>query len=205
VQQTVALAAQWGKHTHTSTTRAIMDSGNNVRHSFKSLSYFPLGVDYHYTDITGVHGKQRVRVGIGTACFTTVCSDGSVVQWLVPESVYNPGSPVNLLCMNRFHRHSDGKDTGHEWSPKQEKLTLNDGRVVHVSIDKSSQLPLVEIKPVAECDVACIGMESNVMLQSFAEHDAHTPPSPACSNTHTSPPLRQRIFLKFSGSQVSVC
>ena len=122
---------------------AVMDSGNNVRHCLKSERYFPHGLVWQNTEITGVHGTQTVEIGVGTAYLTTTCSDGSTVHWCFPDSVYNPKSPVNLLCMNRFHFTMHGKRTGHSWIPVHETLYLQDGRRVHVPKDTTSQLPLI--------------------------------------------------------------
>ena len=127
---------------------AVMDSRNNIRHCLKSERFFPHGLVWQNTDITGVHGTQTVLIGIGTAVFTTTCTDGSEVHWSFPNSVHNPNSPVNLVCMNRFH-YADMHDTktGHSWIPINESMTLKDGRVVPVPKDRASQLPLIEIHP----------------------------------------------------------
>ena len=168
---------KYSTDTHTSDGVAIMDSGNNLRHSFKSLQYFPYGVRYHNTDITGVHGKVTVRVGTGTACFSTQRTDGSPITWSVPDSVYNPTTPVNLLCMNRFHYTHTGTDTGHEWLPKRDKLLLKDGRELAVTHDRASALPLVHIAPhlpiIPSLDFS--GSHSHLLLEpDLNQHFTHT-------------------------------
>ena len=127
-----------------------MDSGNNRRHTFKSLEYFPLGVKWITSAITGIHGREVVKVGIGESRFATVCLDGTTKHWKVPNSVYNPKSPVNLLCQDRFHYNSDGTSTGHEWKPLQEKLFLAQGRVLSVQRDQDTHLPLLKIQPFTD-------------------------------------------------------
>ena len=134
--------------THLAPNYAIMDSGNNKRHSLNRIEYFPLGVRWHKATITGVHGPQTVEVGVGTAHFATKCVDNTTKYWCVPNSMYNPKSPVNLLCMNRFHYKDDGiSPTKHEWRPKEQILYIDDGRTVRIAQDHKLQLPLAHIHP----------------------------------------------------------
>jgi len=87
---------------HCSENFAIMDSGNNKRHSFRSPAFFPNGVRTHTVSITGVHGVKQVKVGIGVAKFRTKCTDGSVKEWLFPGSILNTESPVNCCVLIGF-------------------------------------------------------------------------------------------------------
>ena len=81
----------------------VVDSGNNKHHVLNDIRLFPYGVKYIKVKITGIHGTKEVRVGVGTAYFTTQCSDGTSKRWRHERSIYNPSSPVNLICMNRIH------------------------------------------------------------------------------------------------------
>ena len=132
---------------HESVLRAIMDSGNNKKHVFKTLNYFPEGVRYHTITITGVGGSRPTKVGMGTAVFSIVCVCGSVVHWRCENSLYNPTCPVNLLCADFFHYDRQDFPTGHEYSMAKQQLVLKCGKVVPVPRDPQSHLPLVHIKP----------------------------------------------------------
>ena len=130
---------------------SIMDSGNNRAHIFRSLDFFPLGVRYHHVTIHGIHGAQSVRVGVGVATFVTPCINRKDVVWRVPNSLYNPKSPVNLLCVNKFH-YSDlscTQRTGHKWDVLEEQLHLKDGSIVPVGIDETTHLPIVTTRPIS--------------------------------------------------------
>ena len=172
---------------HLEHSQAIMDSGNNKRHSFRSLEYFPSGVRTHELSIMGVHGVEKVKVGIGTARFVTVCEDGSEKVWHFPGSIHNPESPVNLLCSDKFHFDESGNDTGHEWRQKKEKLLLRDGRTITVCRDERSHLPLLHVVPLShakmrahdtleECAVQqwCEKMESETQLFTHTHLQPHT-------------------------------
>ena len=151
------------KHLHSN--YAIMDSGNNKRHSFNTLEYFPLGIRWHKVTITGVHGPQKVEVGVGVAHFATTCTDKTVKHWRVPNSVYNPNSPVNLLCQDRFHYKEDGTKTGHDWRPLVELLHLKVGKSIHIARDSKSHLPLARIYPIANTVNTHIHGDNNPTLR----------------------------------------
>ena len=144
-----------------------MDTGNNRHHCFKSLCYFPKGIRHHKLHITGVHGAQCVKVGIGTAYFTTTSVSGQTQRWIVHHSIYNASSPVNLLCTDRFHYDLSGHKTGHKVDFLEETLTLRDGMVIPVIRDPSSHLPLVSIHPFTTSD------HNSACLPSV-EHTVHT-------------------------------
>ena len=138
---------------HTSHTVAIMDTGNNKHHCFRSSHYFPKGTRSHSLSITGVHGSQRVEVGVGTAYFTTTSTSGVTQYWKVPNSILNTSSPVNLLCTDRFHHDPTGQRTGNKVDFLEETLTLRDGTVIPVVRDPKSHLPLVTISPFSVSDL----------------------------------------------------
>ena len=129
----------------------IMDSGNNKHHNFKSHMYCPYGVKYVSVKITGVHGPEVVRVGIGTAYFS-VTYKGSNDRFIFrePNSIINIKSPVNLLCMNKFHYKQGryGSNTGHKVDFLDEVINLKNGQSLSMPHDKESQLPLLEIYPI---------------------------------------------------------
>ena len=133
---------------HLSNNYGIMDTGNNKQHVFKSQSFFNDGVIWHDVNITGVHGAKIVRVGIGTAYFSTVATDKSMVHWTAQRSLFNPTSPVNLLCVDVFHYLESGHTTGHEFKILDETLTTNKGKVIPVKRDNYTKLPLMEILSV---------------------------------------------------------
>lgn len=131
--------------------RAIMDSGNNKHHCLRSLSFFPSGVTWRTIRITGAHGPQDTRVGIGTAKFSIPCTDGTNTNWSFQSSIYNPNSPVNLLCMDLFH-YADGdvaKRTGHKVDFLDETMRLRSGRQCKMTRHPQSKLYLVSISPTA--------------------------------------------------------
>ena len=111
-----------------------MDSGNNKHHCLRDLAFFPNGVRQVVLSITGAHGKQDVKVGIGTAQFLTECSDGTLAEWNFPNTIHNPSSPVDLLCMDLFHYHngSPTKPTGHTVAFRDSMLQLKSGRSCHM-------------------------------------------------------------------------
>ena len=127
---------------------AIMDSGNNKQHCFKHKGYFPLGVTWHRVNITGVHGSKVVNVGVGVAYFCMKCVDGSWLLWVTPNSLYNPASPVNLLCVDIFHYRPNNTKTGHRVDFFDECMYMSDGKKVRVKRDSVSKLPLVELREV---------------------------------------------------------
>ena len=126
----------------------IMDTGNNNQHVFKTDSYFASGMRWHDVSITGVHGAQTVRVGIGTAHFSTTTTDNDTINWKFTNSLYNPKSPVNLLCADLFHYKKDGTDTGHTYLMKEEILLTKAGKAIPVVRDIASKLPLVKLHTV---------------------------------------------------------
>ena len=128
--------------------KPVIDTGNNKQHVFKSQSFFNDGVIWHDVNITGVHGAKIVRVGIGTAYFSTVATDKSMVHWTAQRSLFNPTSPVNLLCVDVFHYLESGHTTGHEFKILDETLTTNKGKVIPVKRDNYTKLPLMEILSV---------------------------------------------------------
>ena len=98
--------------------KGVVDSGNNKYHVFNDISLFPKGVKYVNIKITGVHGTETVRVGMGTAYFATECTDGMIKRWRSKYAIYNKNSPVNLICMNKI-LYVDGNhtiETGHDVS-----------------------------------------------------------------------------------------
>ena len=129
-----------------------MDTGNNRHHCFKSSHYFPCGTRPLTLRITGVHGPKLVPVGIGTAYFTTISNTGTTHRWVVPHSILNTASPVNLFCHDRFHFDNSGRKTGDKVDFLEETLTLKDGTVIPVTRDTVSHLPLVTIAPFTPHD-----------------------------------------------------
>ena len=137
-------------HTHTTDhLTAIMDSGNNKQHLFNTPTYFPLGYTMHTITITGVSGKQRKKVGIGTAFFNTVLGNGTKFTWIVPHSIYDAACPVNLLCMDLFHFYpSTNTRTGHAVQFLNERILLRHGNNVPMPRNKVSHLYLVTLEPL---------------------------------------------------------
>ena len=135
-------------HTHTTDhLTAIMDSGNNKQHLFNTPTYFPLGYTMHTITITGVSGKQRKKVGIGTAFFNTVLGNGTKFTWIVPHSIYDAACPVNLLCMDLFHFYpSTNTRTGHAVQFLNERILLRHGNNVPMPRNKVSHLYLVTLE-----------------------------------------------------------
>ena len=92
----------------------VIDSGNNKHDCFTDAVFFPAGFQWTRLRITGAHGEQEVQVGRGTAQFLTRCADGTYKQWSCPASLFDFQSPVNLLCMDRFHHsYQDYAPTGY--------------------------------------------------------------------------------------------
>ena len=119
-----------------------MDSGNNKHHCLRDKAFFPEGVRPVVLSITGAHGKQDVQVGVGTAQFLTKCADGSLAEWSFPNTIYNPKSPVDLLCMDLFH-HKSGRTqhkTGHCVDFIDGKLHLQSGRSCDMPRNPTSRL-----------------------------------------------------------------
>ena len=145
-----------------------MDTGNNRHHCFKSHLYFPKGTRSHSLSITGVHGAQRVEVGVGTAYFTTTSKAGITQHWQVPNSILNTASPVNLLCTDRFHYDTTGRRTGHKVDFLEETLTLHDGTIIPVVRDSHSRLPLVTLAATPACEIS-----TTVTPPSVRTHMSH--------------------------------
>ena len=106
--------------------RGVVDSGNNKYHVFNDISLFPKGVKYVNIKITGVHGTETVRVGMGTAYFATECTNGTTKRWRSKYAIYNDSSPVNLICMNKI-LYADGNhtiETGYDVSFKTQSVLL---------------------------------------------------------------------------------
>lgn len=126
----------------------VIDSGNNKHHCFTDNVFFPAGVKWTNLRITGAHGAKVVRVGRGTAQFLTRCDDGTYAEWNCPDSIYNPHSPVTLLCMDRFmHSYPDYHPTGHDISFKDCQLLLRKGRVSPFHQHPESRLYQIELIP----------------------------------------------------------
>lgn len=178
---------------------AIMDSGNNKRHSFRSKEYFPRGFRMHELPIMGVHGVEKVQVGIGVASFVTVCSDGSEKVWNVPGSIYNPESPVNLLCSDKFHYGGGCVDTGHEWRQKQETLSLSDGRTVRVPRDPSSHLPLLQLKFASAEQVQFSEEEEKEIVEQWCHNVCDTPTQQMFVHTHLQPHTTSSVHKILNG------
>ena len=68
--------------------KGVVDSGNNKCHVFNDISLFPKGVKYVNIKVTGVHGTETVRVGMGTAYFVTECTNGTVKRWRSKYAIY---------------------------------------------------------------------------------------------------------------------
>ena len=125
-----------------------MDSGNNKHHCFTDPIFFPTGVKWGYLNITGAHGTQRVRVGRGIAQFYTERCDNTLASWSCPDSILNPSSPVNLLCMDRFHhRYPSREPTGHEVRFLGNVIELKDGRCTPLPQHPTSNLYLLRLLP----------------------------------------------------------
>jgi len=162
---------------HTHLHMSIVDSGNNKQHLFRTPTYFPFGYTMHAMRTTGVHGTRTVNVGIGTAYFTTKCTDGTQKQWIVPNSIYDSNCPVNLLCFDLFHYGSHDVKTGHKIDLLEEKLTLHDKRIVPCIRDNISHLPLIETLPMTQSTAHTISPQKITMtkahthLHTMNEHD----------------------------------
>ena len=126
----------------------IVDSGNNLRHVFRDRRYFPGTLKWKNLKIAGVHGPQVVKVGVGTACFTTMTTSGRKYAWQFPDSLFNPKCEVNLLSVNRFHftAKDDKEYTGHEVHLIDEAVYLNCGEAVETPRDKKSKLFLMRMQ-----------------------------------------------------------
>ena len=133
---------------HTHVSRSILDTGSNRAHMFRSVAFFPYGLRYHTVKISGVHGSKSVRVGTGVAVFATPTSSGRDIVWSVSNSLYNPKSPVNLLCVNKFHYTKWPNKTGHKVDFLDERVTLKNGSIIPIQTDEHTQLPLIITKPV---------------------------------------------------------
>ena len=85
----------------------------------------------HTIYITGVNGKTKKTVGIGTAFFNTIMDNGRTYTWIVPHSIYDATCPVNLLCMDLFHYipHSHVR-TGYEVQFLNERILLKRGTTI---------------------------------------------------------------------------
>ena len=151
-----------------------MDSANNKHHCLRDLAFFPGGVRQVVLSITGAHGKQDVKVGIGTAQFLTECSDGSIAEWSFPNTIHNPSSPVDLLCMDLFHFHNGcpAKPTGHTVEFRDNELTLKSGRKCRMPRNESSRLYELEILPRALHDPRCTMLFKNTQLRRLSTRSA---------------------------------
>ena len=76
--------------THTSVNQAVLDTANNKQHAFKSDAYFLDGFRWVDIDLSGCHGRKKVKVGIGTAYFVTHSTNGKKQLWIEPNSMYMP-------------------------------------------------------------------------------------------------------------------
>ena len=111
---------------------------------------FPKGVRYVNIKITGVHGTEDVRVGMGMAYFATECTDGTIKRWRCEHAIYNKNSPVNLICMNKI-LFVDGNhtiETGHDVNFKSQYIALKKGR--KITMKKNNRTELYEIKMMPE-------------------------------------------------------
>ena len=70
------------------------------------------------------------------------------IAWAVPNSMFNPNAPVNLLCVNVFHYDPEGHTTGHEIQLLQQCMQTSCGKRVSIAIDASTRLPLMCTKPM---------------------------------------------------------
>ena len=126
----------------------VIDSGNNKHHCFTDAVFFPTGFKWTKLRITGAHGAQLVRVGRGTAQFLTRCTDGTYKQWSCPDSLFNPHSPVNLLCMDLFHHsYPDYAPTGHNVNFVTCSISLRNGKSCSFHQNPHSRLFLMELFP----------------------------------------------------------
>ena len=145
--------AYQNKNENKNNITGVVDSGNNKHHVLNDIRLFPYGVKYINVKITGIHGTQAVRVGIGTAYFTTQCSDGTSKRWRHERSIYNSSSPVNLICMNRLHYidKNNTVDSGHEVRFKHQRISLKNGRSILMPRDRKTDLHVIkmQIEPIA--------------------------------------------------------
>ena len=70
------------------------------------------------------------------------------IAWAVPNSMFNPNAPVNLLCVNVFHYDSEGHTTGHEIQLLHQCMQTSCGKRVAIANDASTRLPLMCTKPM---------------------------------------------------------
>ena len=112
LQTTLRTAYSYTTH-HTNNNTSIMDSDNNKQHLFNTDIFFPLGYVMKSITITGVNGICTKRVGLGTAFFSTTLDNNKTHYWIVPNSIYDPSCPVNLLCMDLFHYTPSNTKTGY--------------------------------------------------------------------------------------------
>ena len=146
-----------------------MDSGNNKHHCLQDMVFFPRGVKYITLAITGAHGKKDVEVGIGTAEFTTKCKDGTIAEWSFPNSLYNPKSPVNLMCMDLFHYKGGDpyNKTGNNVDFSNETVNLHSGRSCPLPRHPQSRLYHLDIAPRVFSDNSAAVLFKNTQLRAL--------------------------------------
>ena len=150
----------------------ILDSGNNKHHCFTDLVFFPEGVTYITLRITGIHGDRDVRVGKGVAQFYTTCTDGSRANWSFADSLYNPQSPVTLLCLDRFHHFPNGQRTGHHVDLLNTSLHLSSGRTCLFTLHPVSKLNIIGVYPRALDEPAVTQLFKRTQLRDLSTRAA---------------------------------
>ena len=56
-------------------------------------------------------GNKHKPVGVGPAAVLVTNEHGQEVRWLFEDAIYDPQSPTNLLCVERFLHRQDGTET----------------------------------------------------------------------------------------------
>ena len=179
---------------HMSDNQAVMDSANNKQHAFKVDTYFIDGFRWVPIDLSGCHGRKTVKVGIGTAYFSTSSTDGKKQLWVEPNSMYMPSCPVNLLCQDKFHYTRDNVKTGHHVDILNEKLTLRSGSVVPIVRDARTLLPLVSIQPVNKRKVQRLFDTSSSCVLPITNTQRLSDATIAYTNTHLQPLTTHNVW-----------
>ena len=118
--------------------------------TFKSEAYFLDGFRWVDIDLSGCHGRKKVKVGIGTAYFVTHSTNGNKQLWIAPNSMYMPSCPVNLLCADKIHRRADNSKTGHFINFCDEMMTLKSGSVIPVVRDPNTYQRITKLRAAVQ-------------------------------------------------------
>ena len=157
---------------------AVVDTGNSVHPCFKSMLFFLRGVQFHDVLMHGVHGSHKIKIGVGTAFYKTVSTDGNFQFWIEPDSFFKPDCPMNLLCSDRFHfKYSSQQDTGHEFFPKREHLKLSNGSEVKVVRDPATKLPLMTVYTFKPKEFSMVrqsrsNLKNTIFLSTILSHNS---------------------------------